>query len=73
VDAPDENAVDARGVPPGEDRQRLATLRGLNRDLDSPPAVGEERVAAGVEIRDRRAAVADARHGVVLATHAAKR
>jgi hypothetical protein len=67
VDATDENVVDARGVEPGEDRQGLAVLRGLGRDLDPAPAVGEEGVAPGVDVRDRRAAVADARYGAVLA------
>jgi hypothetical protein len=41
-------------------------LGGLSRDLDPVPAVGEQGVAPGVDLRDRRAAVADARYGAVL-------
>jgi hypothetical protein len=67
VDAADENEVDARGVEVGQDRQGLAVLRGLGRDLDPAPGVGEEDVAPGVDVRDRRPAVADVRCGVVLA------
>ncbi len=66
VDAADQDVIDARGVEVGGDRQRLAGLRDLRGDLDPPPAGGEQGVARAVDVRDRRPAVADAGHGVVL-------
>jgi hypothetical protein len=66
VDAADQDVIDARRVEVGEDRQRLAGLGDLCGDLEPPPAGVEQGVARGVDIHDRRPAVADAGHGVVL-------
>ena len=71
VDAADQDAIDARGVEVGQDRQGLAALRDLCGDLDPPPAGGEQGVAPAVEVRDRRSAVADAGHGVEFVFQAA--